>query len=104
MQPQMGAYAGAGAPLPPPPGLPMGQAPLPGPPPMMGGGGIAPLPPPTRTMGGPHAPAPPAPPDQQQHLLAQVMSMTPEQMALLPPDQRQQVEMLRQIARQQGMM
>ena len=106
MQPQMGAYAGAGAPLPPPPGLPMGQAPLPGPPPMMGGGGIAPLPTPTRTMGGPPAPAPapPAPPDQQQHLLAQVMSMTPEQMTLLPPDQRQQVEMLRQIARQQGMM
>jgi hypothetical protein len=33
-----------------------------------------------------------------------VISMTPEQMALLPPDQRQQVEMLRQLAVQQGMM
>ena len=42
--------------------------------------------------------------DQQQQLLQQVISMTPEQMALLPPDQRQQVEMLRQLAVQQGMM
>ena len=42
-------------------------------------------------------------PDQQQQLLQQVISMTPEQMALLPPDQRQQVEMLRQLAVQQGM-
>ena len=41
--------------------------------------------------------------DQQQALLQQVMSMTPEQMAMLPPDQRQQVEMLRQLASQQMM-
>ena len=44
------------------------------------------------------------PVDQQQQLLQQVMSMTPEQMAMLPPEQRQQVEMLRQLAAQQGMM
>ena len=66
--------------------------------------GCAPLPPPP--TGGP-LPGPPAgggAVDQQQQLLQQVISMTPEQMALLPPDQRQQVEMLRQLAVQQGMM
>jgi hypothetical protein len=39
--------------------------------------------------------------DQQQALLQQVMSMTPEQINMLPPDQRQQVELLRQLAGQQ---
>ena len=74
------------------------------PPPPPGVAGGAPLPPPP--TGGP-LPGPPAgggAVDQQQQLLQQVISMTPEQMALLPPDQRQQVEMLRQLAVQQGMM
>jgi hypothetical protein len=37
-------------------------------------------------------------------LLQQVMSMTPEQMAMLSPVERQQVEMLRQAAYSQQMM
>ena len=41
-------------------------------------------------------------PDQAQ-LLAQVMALTPQQIATLPPDQRMQVEQLRQIAGAQGM-
>ena len=41
--------------------------------------------------------------DQQQALLRQVLSMTPAQIAILPPDQRAQVEYLRQLAAQQGM-
>ena len=41
-------------------------------------------------------------PDQSQ-LLAQVMALTPQQIAALPPDQRMQVEQLRQIAAAQGM-
>ena len=41
-------------------------------------------------------------PDQAQ-LLAQVMALTPQQIAALPPDQRMQVEQLRQIAGAQGM-
>ena len=119
-----------GAPLPPPPGgyrpgmaapgmgvpgmpphqavsgMPQYGAPqYPPPPPRPAMGGVAPLPPPP--MGGP-LPGPPAAGggavDQQQQLLQQVISMTPEQMALLPHDQRQQVEMLRQLAVQQGMM
>ena len=58
------------------------------------------------------APPPPPPlvqqqqqqqqPDQSQ-LLAQVMALTPQQIAALPPDQRMQVEQLRQIAAAQGM-
>ena len=70
---------------------------LPGPPPGPPvGGGVAPLPPPQQQMGGI--------PDQQQMLLQQVMSMTPEQMAMLSPVERQQVEMLRQAAYSQQMM
>ena len=102
----MGGYPGNpaapyGAPPPPPPGVTQGYGmgggvmrpgPPPGPPAV---GGVAPLPPPQMSqMGGM---------DQQQALLQQVMSMTPEQMAMLPPDQRQQVEMLRQLASQQMM-
>ena len=87
------------------PGMPQYGAPqYPPPPPRPAMGGVAPLPPPP--TGGP-LPGPPAgggAVDQQQQLLQQVISMTPEQMALLPPDQRQQVEMLRQLAVQQGMM
>ncbi len=88
------------------PGMPQYGAPqYPPPPPRPAMGGVAPLPPPP--MGGP-LPGPPAAGggavDQQQQLLQQVISMTPEQMALLPHDQRQQVEMLRQLAVQQGMM
>ena len=41
-------------------------------------------------------------PDQSQ-LLAQVMALTPQQIAALPPDQRMQVEQLRQIAVAQGL-
>ena len=86
-------------------GMPQYGAPqYPPPPPRPAMGGVAPLPPPP--TGGP-LPGPPAgggAVDQQQQLLQQVISMTPEQMALLPPDQRQQVEMLRQLAVQQGMM
>ena len=41
-------------------------------------------------------------PDQSQ-LLAQVMALTPQQIAALPPDQRIQVEQLRQIAVAQGL-
>jgi cleavage stimulation factor subunit 2 len=66
-----------------------------------------PPPPPVRAV----VPPPPAPPvavaqppmDQQQALLRQVLGMTPEQIAVLPPDQRAQVEYLRQLAAQQGM-
>ena len=129
--PAPGAPQGT-APLPPPPGAArpgMGMGPgipgmgpgIPGMPPHLGNPGmpqynhnpqfppppprgVAPLPPPP--IGGP-PPGPPPPAgavDQQQQLLQQVISMTPEQMNLLPPDQRQQVEMLRQLAVQQGMM
>ena len=81
------------------PGMPQYGAPqYPPPPPRPAMGGVAPLPPP------PGPPAGGVAVDQQQQLLQQVISMTPEQMALLPPDQRQQVEMLRQLAVQQGMM
>ena len=92
-----GGAPGYGAPPPPPPaqqgyGM-MRPGPPPGPP---VGGGVAPLPPPQQQMGGI--------PDQQQMLLQQVMSMTPEQMAMLSPVERQQVEMLRQAAYSQQMM
>ena len=65
-----------------------------------------PPPPPARGVAVPPPPAPPAaqPADQQQALLRQVLAMTPEQIAMLPPDQRAQVEYLRQLAQQQGMM
>jgi len=104
---------GMGVPgMPPHPGIPgpqpgYGAPQYPPPPPRPAMGGIAPLPPPP--MGVP-LPGPPgvqpaaAAVDQQQQLLQQVISMTPEQMALLPPEQRQQVEMLRQLAVQQGIM
>jgi len=67
----------------------------------------SPPPPPVRAV----VPPPPAPPvavaqppmDQQQALLRQVLAMTPQQIAVLPPDQRAQVEYLRQLAAQQGM-
>ena len=67
---------------------------------------VVPPPPPTRGVAVPPPPAPPAaqPADQQQALLRQVLSMTPDQIAMLPPDQRAQVEYLRQLAQQQGMM
>lgn len=76
----------------------------PPPPSMMGSGGqplppqqmMAPPPPPT------HAPPPPPPqapppqvPPSQQAMIAQVMALTPQQIAALPPDQRAQVEALR---------
>lgn len=75
--------------------------------PVRGRGGVPPPPPPVRQV----VPPPPAPvaaaaapaADQQQALLRQVLAMTPDQIAILPPDQRQQVEYLRQLAAQQGM-
>ena len=75
--------------------------------PARGRGGVPPPPPPVRQA----VPPPPAPVaaaaapavDQQQALLRQVLAMTPDQIAILPPDQRQQVEYLRQLAAQQGM-
>jgi cleavage stimulation factor subunit 2 len=75
--------------------------------PVRGRGGVPPPPPPVRQA----VPPPPAPgaaaaapaADQQQALLRQVLAMTPDQIAILPPDQRQQVEYLRQLAAQQGM-
>lgn len=75
--------------------------------PVRGRGGVPPPPPPVRQA----VPPPPAPvaaaaapaADQQQALLRQVLAMTPGQIAILPPDQRQQVEYLRQLAAQQGM-
>jgi len=75
--------------------------------PVRGRGSVPPPPPPVRQA----APPPPAPvaaapapaADQQQALLRQVLAMTPDQIAILPPDQRQQVEYLRQLAAQQGM-
>ena len=68
---------------------------------------VPPPPPPVRQV----VPPPPAPPvaqaqpvlDQQQALLRQVLAMSPDQIAVLPPDQRAQVEYLRQLAAQQGM-
>ena len=38
-------------------------------------------------------------PDMEQALLQQVMSLTPEQINLLPPEQRNQVLQLQQIMR-----
>lgn len=44
-----------------------------------------------------------APADQQRNLIMQIMSMTPEQINMLPPAQRDQVLQLRQqiVAQQQ---
>jgi len=66
---------------------------------------VVPPPPPVRVVTVPPPPAPPAaqPVDPQQALLRQVLSMTPDQIVMLPPDQRAQVEYLRQLAHQQGM-
>ena len=36
------------------------------------------------------------PPNSQQAMIAQVMALTPQQIAALPPDQRAQIEMLRE--------
>lgn len=43
---------------------------------------------------------PPLTPEMEQALLQQVMSLTPEQISLLPPEQRQQVLQLQQMLRQ----
>jgi cleavage stimulation factor subunit 2 len=97
----------AGAPAPPAPAAPPMQAPH-----VVGQQAararvVPPPPPPVRQV----VPPPPAPPvaqaqpalDQQQALLRQVLAMSPDQIAVLPPDQRAQVEYLRQLAAQQGM-
>ena len=124
-------FAGAQPPLPPqrggppvPPGPPMmagGQQPMGQGQPMMGGqqmGGMGMMPPPPPQQaqqagyagggmqdGPPPAPGMGAPQDaaQQQQLLQQVMSMTDEQIAMLPPEQRAQVLQLKgMVASQQG--
>ncbi|PSS19339.1 Cleavage stimulating factor like [Actinidia chinensis var. chinensis] len=43
---------------------------------------------------------PPLTPEMEQALLQQVMSLTPEQINLLPPEQRNQVLQLQQMLRQ----
>lgn len=68
-------------------------APGPGPGPGLGQGpGPAPGPAP--------APAPPLSQEMEKMLLQQVMSLTPEQINLLPPEQRNQVLQLQKILRQ----
>ena len=49
-------------------------------------------PPPTTTAAATAAP----PPDSQAAMIAQVMALTPQQIAVLPPEQRAQIEALRQ--------
>lgn len=65
---------------------------VPGPPPFMGGGQVGPGSQPPRP--------PPLTPDMESALLQQVMSLTPEQINLLPPEQRNQVLQLQRILRQ----
>lgn len=52
-------------------------------------------------MGGQHPPPrpPPLTPEMEKALLQQVMSLTPEQISLLPPEQRQQVIQLQEMLR-----
>lgn len=73
------------------PGLPDNASQLPGPPPIV-----------TGQMGQGSQPPRPAAlsPEMEQALLQQVMSLTPEQINLLPPEQRNQVLQLQQMLRQ----
>ncbi|KAK3406033.1 hypothetical protein EUGRSUZ_K02226 [Eucalyptus grandis] len=73
------------------PGLPDNASQLPGPPPVV-----------TGQMGQGSQPPRPAAlsPEMEQALLQQVMSLTPEQINLLPPEQRNQVLQLQQMLRQ----
>ena len=68
----------------PPPPMPPPQAP----PPAM-------LPPVMPPQPPPQALPPPAAPTAEQAMIAQVMAMTPQQLAALPPEQRAQIEQLR---------
>ncbi|KAL1216832.1 Cleavage stimulating factor 64 [Cardamine amara subsp. amara] len=64
--------------------------------------GLGPVPPPSQVGPGGGPPPRPAPisAEMEKALLQQVMSLTPEQINLLPPDQRNQVLQLQQILRQ----
>ncbi|KAG2322517.1 hypothetical protein Bca52824_015730 [Brassica carinata] len=64
--------------------------------------GLGPVPPPSQVGPGGGPPPRPAPisADMEKALLQQVMSLTPEQINLLPPEQRNQVLQLQQILRQ----
>ncbi|XP_013588290.1 PREDICTED: cleavage stimulating factor 64-like isoform X2 [Brassica oleracea var. oleracea] len=64
--------------------------------------GLGPAPPPSQVGPGGGPPPRPAPisADMEKALLQQVMSLTPEQINLLPPEQRNQVLQLQQILRQ----
>ncbi|KAJ0256423.1 ESP1 [Hirschfeldia incana] len=64
--------------------------------------GLGPVPPPNQVGPGGGPPPRPAPisADMEKALLQQVMSLTPEQINLLPPEQRNQVLQLQQILRQ----
>ncbi|CAH2067144.1 unnamed protein product, partial [Thlaspi arvense] len=64
--------------------------------------GLGPVPPPSHVGPGGGPPPPPAPisAEMEKALLQQVMSLTPEQINLLPPEQRNQVLQLQQILRQ----
>ncbi|XP_059661652.1 cleavage stimulating factor 64 [Cornus florida] len=75
------------------PGLPENTAEthLPGPPPLVPG---------LMGAGNQQSRAPPLSPEMEKALLQQVMSLTPEQINLLPPEQRNQVLQLQQMLRQ----
>uniref|UniRef100_A0A7N0TSQ4 Uncharacterized protein n=1 Tax=Kalanchoe fedtschenkoi TaxID=63787 RepID=A0A7N0TSQ4_KALFE len=89
LQPQSFYQAERGTPWMPGPGE--NALALPGPPPL----------PPNPMAPGNQAPRPPPmTPEMEKALLQQVMSLTPEQINLLPPDQRQQVLQLQQMLRQ----
>ncbi|KAG2321876.1 hypothetical protein Bca52824_015089 [Brassica carinata] len=64
--------------------------------------GLGPVPPPSQVGRGGGPPPRPAPisAEMEKALLQQVMSLTPEQINLLPPEQRNQVLQLQQILRQ----
>ncbi|CAH8390369.1 unnamed protein product [Eruca vesicaria subsp. sativa] len=64
--------------------------------------GLGPVPPPSQVGPGGGPPPRPAPisADMEKALLQQVMSLTPEQINLLPPEQRNQVLQLQQMLRQ----
>ncbi|KAH0854393.1 hypothetical protein HID58_073194 [Brassica napus] len=64
--------------------------------------GLGPVPPPSQVGPGGGPPPRPAPisAEMEKALLQQVMSLTPEQINLLPPEQRNQVLQLQQILRQ----
>ncbi|KAJ0962722.1 hypothetical protein J5N97_027844 [Dioscorea zingiberensis] len=73
-------------------GAPMPVTQLPGPPPLPSGQ-MAPGP----SISGQAPRPPPLTPDMERNLLQQVISLTPEQINLLPPEQRYQVKQLKEM-------